>query len=68
MKVMLIGFAACALTSCVWQASTPSGIRELNKGYVGLASVNRQDTPFHELEREVEKQKTLRIQFSGGEQ
>lgn len=63
MRMLLLGFAICTLASCVW--STPSGIRELNKGYVGAASLDKEDTPFHELERHREEQKTLRITLGG---
>lgn len=62
-KLMALALMGACLSSCVW--STPSGIRELNAGYVGAASLEKEDTPFHELERHREEQKTIRLTFGG---
>jgi hypothetical protein len=48
--------------------STPSGLRENHTGEVGAISAirDRNDDPYHELQRYKEEQKTLRIQLRGG--
>ena len=66
MRLLIVVSMVSMLSSCGFYAGSPSGLRELNRGAVGLASIEKQDTPFHELERTTEKQKTLRIRLAGG--
>lgn len=64
MRLLLLVISMSLLSSCAWVLSTPSGIRALSDHNVGLASLEKEDTPYHEVERLREKQKTLRIQLS----
>lgn len=41
MRLLLIGCIASTLTSCVWTASTPSGIREFYRGQNGLVTTGK---------------------------
>ena len=62
-RLMLIGFAVSTLSSCMWMATTPSGIRAMTEHNSSLATVGEQDSPHYELRRLEEQQKTLRVQL-----
>lgn len=72
MRLIILGFAICTLASCVW--STPSGIRELHRGFVGGITAGKAspdvDTAYHKTERHRENQWTIRMMpmSKGGEE
>jgi hypothetical protein len=71
-KLMLLGALTGSLGGCYWNGtmSTPSGLREHHRGVNGSYAVirDRQDDPYHELQRKVETEKTIRIQLGRTEQ
>lgn len=64
-KVTLIGLAMCALPSCTWVASTPSGIREWYRGQNGLVTTGKarpnEADEYHTTQKMYEQQRTLRL-------
>lgn len=69
MKVLACGVIASSLTSCMWMASTPSGIREFYRGNNGLVTTGKAKPneldEYHKTQRYTEEQKTLRIRLGG---
>lgn len=70
LKVVMLGFVACTLTSCMWMASTPSGVREFYRGQTGLVVTGKSKPnvvdDYNKTERFTEEQKTFRLQLKGG--
>lgn len=69
MRLVWIGVMVSTLSSCMWMASTPSGIREFYRGNNGLvvtgkARPNEADE-YNNTERYTEQQKTMRITLGG---